>query len=341
MRKHLVVFLMSLLIVLGLLATTVTYRVDSNQIGLIKRFGKTTQVVHGATDAGLHLKWPWPVEMFVRYNAGWNTVMDPATQLQLKDKQNVVLTLFCNWRIADAEKFNRTAETVARGDEFVRNILQSYKGDVIGGRVMSDLVNVDPGEKTLDAVEQEVLNSAKKKLNDDYGIELAVVGTNALGVTENVSKEVINLQIKERERDIRTHEDVGKASAEAIRQRARSASEQILAFADRKAKLIRTDGEKAAAELYVTFKDAPQLSILLRYLDSLRKELAGKTVMVLDANNMPTVSMLKNGPNAGNLGMPKVVAGMEAPQGDQGGGAAEKPAPADKPAGKKTVVGGE
>jgi len=115
MRKHLVVFLMSLLIVLGLLATTVTYRVDSNQIGLIKRFGKTTQVVHGATDAGLHLKWPWPVEMFVRYNAGWNTVMDPATQLQLKDKQNIMLTLFCNWRIADAVKFNRTAETVARG----------------------------------------------------------------------------------------------------------------------------------------------------------------------------------------------------------------------------------
>jgi membrane protease subunit HflC len=304
MRKHLVVFLMSLMIVLGLLATTVTYRVDSNQIGLIKTFGKTTAVIDGATDAGLHMKWPWPVQMFVRYNSGWNTVVDPATQLQLSDKQNVVLTLFCNWRIADAEKFNRKVETIRTGEDNVRSILQNYKGDVIGRRVMADLVNINPGAKTLDSMEKEVLDAAKAKLMADYGIELAVVGTNALGVTDVVSKAVIDSQIKERERDIQTFEQVGRASAEAIRQRAKSASDQILSFANRKAALIRSEGDVAAAQLYGTFKEAPQLSILLRYLDSLRKELAGKTVMVLDTNTMPTINMLKNGPNASNLTVP-------------------------------------
>ncbi len=298
MKNHVMVFMAGLLIVAGLLLYTVTYQVGSNEIVLLKTFGATTAVARGSEpgQAGLRFKLPWPVQRVVKYDAGTFILDDALAELPLKDKQNVMLSTFAAWKIADADKFNRTLVSVTSGEKMIRDILQSEKGNQVAMRTMSDLVNTDPKLMQLGEIESAIRARAGDKLKNDYGIELVMLGTKALGLTENVSKAVVEAQKTEAELKIKNYEAQANASANAIRERAESAKRQIVDFADRKAAMIRAEGTLASNKYYQLFKDAPKLSIFLRTLDTMRKTLTSRTVMLIDENSQfPGADLFKNG----------------------------------------------
>ncbi|RPI61221.1 MAG: hypothetical protein EHM48_06010, partial [Planctomycetaceae bacterium] len=212
---------------------------------------------------------------------------------QLNDKQTVIYTLYCNWRIADPVKFNRAAETIKRGDEAIRTALQTARGDVLGKMTMGDLVNTDPTAMKLNVIEQNICTQAAKPLLADWGIELGLVGTSGMVLSENVTKGVIAAQKSERQMAIMTYKTQGEDAARAIREKANAASNQIIAFADRKAELIKAEGIQATAKYYEKFQAAPKLSMYLRSLESLQKELSGNTTILLDPNDIPAMKFFQ------------------------------------------------
>jgi len=297
MRRHFGMFMLAVLVVALLLISTVAYKVDFTEYALVKTFGQTTAVIDGATQAGLKFKWPWPVQRLVRYDARTSIFEDTASELATSDKQNVLVTMYCAWRIEDPSKFNRTIVTSAAAVARLRDLLRSAKKDTIGSHIMADLINTDPAKMLIPQIEQEVLEPVRSQATDSYGITVVRVGIKSLQLPKDVSAVVIEAMKEERQRDVRRYEAAGEAQATAIRERAKAASDQILAFASRKAADIQSEGDQAAAEYYKEYEKNEEFSMFLRSLESLRTELKSRSVILLDGSELPAVEFFRTGPS--------------------------------------------
>lgn len=298
MRKHLGMVVLAGLVVLALVTHTVTFQADEfTDIVLVTRFGKVRGVFSGHEKAGLRFKWPWPIEKVVRYDAREFLVESPYAQVKTNDEQNILVSIYCQWRIDNPEKFHQAVESVEEAQKRIRKQLQSWCGNVIGRQELQHLINTDPTKMRQSQIEQEILAELKDQVDQEYGVRVAGVGIKLFGFSKTVSSAVIDAQKKEREKYVETYKAEGEARALAIRERAKSARDKIVAFANRKAAEIRSEGDRAAAEIYKEFAKNPELSAFLRSLESLKTELSSNSLIILDGSELPAVKWFKEGPS--------------------------------------------
>ena len=288
--------LLVVLVVAILLTWMVTFEVEFTEHVLVQTFGKTTRVLSGSADAGLHFKWPF-VQRVVRYDARTFVFEDMMSELQTNDTQDITLTTFCAWQIVDPVRFQTNIRTVKEAQEGVRSKLQSAKKQVIGDRRMEELVNTDPKRMRIGEIEDAILEQIAEESKEHYGVEIIKVGIKTLGLPASVSDKVIQAMKDERQKEASRYETAGRAEAMAITERAKEASEQILAFANRKASEIRAQGEQAAADEYKKFGEHWQLAAFLRSLESLKAELQGRTIFLLDGSVVPGAGYFRDGPS--------------------------------------------
>ncbi|MHC4294143.1 MAG: protease modulator HflC [Planctomycetota bacterium] len=302
MKKHMGMLLLGLLVVAVLLISTVAFTVDELQdIVLVKTFGRVTEVYSGTDDAGLHLKWPWPVQRLVRYDARTFILEDPYGELTTEDQQNVLLSMYCTWRIQNPVKFHQSVETPRSAVESIRERLHNHKNNVVSRHTLAEFVNTDPQKMRIPQIEAEILEALQGEMAGEYGVEVRSVGLKLIGLPQTVSQAVIEAQKKEREQYVQQYRTAGEAQATAIRARAQRASKQILAFASAKALKIRAEGDSAAAKYYRKFARNERLAMFLRSLESLREELKSKTVILLDGSEIPAVKFFREGPSLPEL----------------------------------------
>ncbi|MCD6365305.1 MAG: protease modulator HflC [Planctomycetes bacterium] len=304
MKKHIGIITLGTLVVGVLLLYTVTYQVDElKDIVLIERFGEVVRELSGAKDAGLKIKWPWPIEKMIRYDSRAFIFEDTHEEVPTVDKQNLLVTVYCAWKIADPAKFHRAvrssdpAEKIEKTQERIRDLVRSKKKDVVGNHEMASFINTDPLKMRSREIEQQMRDAISEVAMRDYGVAIVGLGIKSLGLPNEVTKAVIDAMKKERQRDVSRYESGGEAMAEFIESRAEAASNQILAFAQLKAKDIRTEGDQAAAKYYRRFRTDPQFAIFLRRRESLKKALSGKTVIMLDGRELSAIKLLREKPS--------------------------------------------
>ena len=302
MRSHLGTITLAGLIVAALLLYTITFQVDElRDIVLVTTFGEVTQELPGKDHSGLKLKWPWPFQKVVRYDSRVFVFEDTFETVQTKDNQDLLVTLYCTWRIESPKTFHtsvkaRDAEAKqVKAEGEVRRLLRSAKKTVIGKHTMSSFVNTDPKQMQLSEIEDQILAGVRDEAGRTYGVEVLRVGIKSLGLPKDVTTAVIDSMKAERQRAVKRYESQGKAFAQAVKSRAEEARQRIIAFADRKAREIRAEGDQAAAEYYRKFRADPEFAAFLRSLESLKKELASKTVFLLDGRGIPAVRWFKDG----------------------------------------------
>jgi len=293
--------LMVVIVVLLLLAWMVLFKVEFTEHVLERTFGKTTSVLNGKKDAGLHMSVPL-AQQIVNFEGRTFVFDDAMNELSTNDKQIVTLTTFCLWRIKDPVTFDKAVGRIPPGTEGqagqdrIRIKLRSAKSSVIGQRKMEDLVNTDPSKMRIAEIEKEILDAIAAETLRDYGVEVTMVGIKSFGLPEKVSEKVIATMKEERQEEVKRYESAGQAQALAIRERAKESAEQILAFANRKAGEIRAQGDRAAAEWYSKFEQNWQLAAFLRSLESLKKELQGRSIFLMDGSSIPAVKYFRDGP---------------------------------------------
>ena len=283
--KRVGIIVVGVIVVALLLVSTVTYTVPSTDKAMVLTFGRETRELDGANpaEAGLHFKWPWPIQRLVRYDGRTFMFESGIEQFQTKgDRQNMLATVYCAWRIDDAAKFYRSKETIPAGEMALRELLKGIQGNVLGSHPMSDYVNTDLEAIKLRQIEQEMQDEMQKNALNEYGVQIVMVGIKSLSLPEDVTAAVIKQMIAERRRFITRYEGEGAARATAIRERAKGARDKIVSFANRRAIDIETRGQEAAAEYYKTYDQNESLSIYLRWLESMRITLKDRTVMVID-----------------------------------------------------------
>ncbi|MCD4699827.1 MAG: protease modulator HflC [Phycisphaerae bacterium] len=298
MRKHgWIVFLLAVVVVL-MLFYTVAFTVSYRQTAVVKTFGKVEEVIYGQKDAGLHWKWPWPIQRLIRYDSRMFIFEDTFKETVTNDQQNILVSVFCGWRIRDADTFIRAISGQAKVkdcEERLRTSLRDAKGDVVATHPLADFVNTDPDKMRMTEIENEILAKIKDSSLREYGVEIVTVGIKSLGLPPKVTEKVIENMQAERTKEANTYRSSGNAVANTIRERAITAREQILAFADNKAELIRAKGDREAAKHYKTFKDNEEFAIFLRELKFLTETLPQNSVVVLDSTMLRCIGYFKDG----------------------------------------------
>jgi membrane protease subunit HflC len=120
-------------------------------------------------------------------------------------------------------------------------------------------------------------------LKTDYGIEVRRIGLRRISLPKEAMQQVFASMQQERNRLAARYRQEGKSKAEGIKARAEANAQQILAFANRRAKEIESAGIAASTQILkkIQQEDAG-LFILLRELDALRASLSQKTTIFLD-----------------------------------------------------------
>ncbi len=294
-------------VVVGLLLVySVAFTADYKTIAIVKTFGKAGGPIDGGKTApggagGLHWKYPWPVQSLVEYDRRTFVMDDASEELQTRDKQMLIVTVFCTWRIEDPVLFLRTLETADRGEEQVRKILRDKKGKVISQHDMAEFVNTDPSKMRVADIEEEIRANANSDAEKSYGIQILSVGIKSLWLPETVTQQVVNSMKEERNRYAQDYRTRGEAEADMIRSRANAAKEQILAFARFKAESIRSEGIQEVTKLYETYRKNEQFAMFLRELDFLKEALKNNAVIVLEPSWQHSIGFLKDGPSLPSL----------------------------------------
>lgn len=328
MRKHWPILILAAVAALSLLAFTATFIVDEERdIILVETFGQVTGVYRGAQTPGLHFKWPYPFQKTVRYSSQRMTTEDPYSELYTNDGQAFLVSMYCTWQIADARTFNRAVRDMDEARSVLRGRLQHWKGEMFGKTELAELLTPERTGK-LDEIRDQVQRELNAEMSAGYGIEVFQVGLKMWGLGEGPSQAAIKNQIAEQEKKAKQYRSIGEAHAQAIRAEGEAAASKIRAFAQRKAEAIRSKGYQAAAELYKRYEEHPELAEFIIQIQALRQQLGAKTVLWLEADDLPTLQLLRKGPTEFEVG------GAASDDAAEAGGTADD---ADAPAGNAEV----
>ena len=302
MKKHMGIVTLAAIIVAILLAYSVTFTVNYQEQALLLKFGKIQKVID---KPGLKFKWPAPINKVVKFDTRVRTLAMPNYQTQTRDKQNVIASVYVNWRIADPESFYKKYHTgntdvVYNAEEKLQEIWKDRTYNMFAEYNFGELITLDKEnfrlidlERGEDGMLSRVQNAMKEDGNEVYGVEVVDVGISRLGVPDNVTQSVFERMIADREAVVIELTSQGEKYAKTLQGDAESQATIIKAKAEAEAKKIRGEGDARAAEFYSAFLQNPELANFLRRLETLRKTLNERTTVILDKDTPPYQLMIE------------------------------------------------
>ena len=272
------------------------FRVRYDQAAIVTTFGAAT-ASSVRTDPALYLRWPWPFQRVRVYNTNVQIMEDRLQQQLTADNKNLVVKLFMAWRIKDPHKFYlkklyKLEDADPHLHPFLKDahtILSQYRFD--------QFVNTDASKLALPEIEEAALQHIASRLkgdggDSDFGIEVLRVGIQRIMLPQTTTDKVFERMKESRLRLAQEARSEGKARADAIKAKATSASQQILAFAERSAAKIRTKGDEEAAASYAPFREDPEFAIFIRKIETLVKILPYNNTYILNPQTMPSLGQL-------------------------------------------------
>ena len=290
--KHWPTVLLGLAVAAILLVAVFSFQLDQTDTAVVTTFGRPAEI----TEPGLHWRWPFPFQRVYKFDRRVRSFAGGAGRLEetiTKDNHNIIIGIYVDYSISNAEQFFRTFEDMTRAEDTLNSWMRSAKKTAIGQYNFSQLVNTDPQKMCLEAIQNQIASELADKASG-YGLKIIRVGINAINVPTDVSAKVFERMIAERKLIADRYLAEGGSEAKKIRIAADRERTIRLADAEAKAKEIRAEGDAEAAKSYAVFQQNPELAEFLRKLDSLRQIVRGRTTLVLDTNTAP-FDLLKSG----------------------------------------------
>lgn len=296
MKNSFVVLVGAILVGL-LLSNMFLYQVRYDQVAVRTTFDKADESSVQETP-GLKWRWPWPINKVALYSKRLQVLEDKIEELQTADGKSVIVRTYLTWRIADPLDFYITLKDPADANRQLSSRLREIRG-LISNYDFDELVNVDRDKIKLADIEQRATTALDEALRQaGYGIKVENVGIHKIILPESTTQKVFDTMIASRERLAENALQEGQAQASAIRSEATSARERILAFAERKAQAIRSQGDREAAVQYENFAQNEEFAIFLRKIEALKKMLDHNTTFVLSADSLGILDWFNKDPAA-------------------------------------------
>ena len=269
--QHLPTVLLGIVVAVVLLLVLVTFQVSETECAVMTTLGNIEKKAD--LKPGLHFRWPYPFQRVYKFDRRLRCFEGNAGKLEetsTADEQNILVGIFVEYRIADAEQFFVSLERIGEAEQRLNNWMRAARNATFGRYRFNQIVNVDAKEVKLAQIQQEMLAEIRKNAAP-FGLEVQAVGINAFNVPSTISEEVFKRMIQERKSAAEKFLSTGALEAGKIRTAADKAKADLLTDAEAKAKTIRAEGDAEAARYYEVFKANPELAAFLRKLDSLRR----------------------------------------------------------------------
>jgi membrane protease subunit HflC len=285
------------LVVVGVLAYMTTFSVRFTEVAVVTTFGSADE---GSVrrEPGLGFRLPYPIQSVIKYDTRVRMIETLPETKVTKDERQLIVQAYVQWRVSDPLKFYRAYGNGPAGpessfhfdkaSEFLRGGLRSALVQISRYR-MDELLNAG-GASRLEQIESDILAQLRGAAGDastgmaDKGIEPLGVGIVAIRLPDAVSKTVFEQQKSEREQVAARTLNEGRTQADTIRQTAEADAQKIMAFAEQLAKIIRSEGDREAAQYYARQKDdknGAELAVFLKSLEFMAEMVSKQTTLVV------------------------------------------------------------
>jgi membrane protease subunit HflC len=238
-----------------------TFTVDRAEYVYLTQFGRPIATYNGAdsADAGLHWKWPAPIQTVHRLDNRMQVFDLPSAELPTRDVKGqtidkmLTLDAYVCWRIADkdgVDRFLRTVGTPEQAQAILTQHISSELGTAISQMELDDLISTEEGrvERQRETLRQRLMRacgSAADTLGNrtgrDYGIEVVDIRLRRANHPPQVRDAIFARIISERERRVADYQSAGKKQADEIA--SKTAKEVKDLMADANAEKRRIEGE--------------------------------------------------------------------------------------------------
>jgi membrane protease subunit HflC len=238
-----------------------TFTVDRAEYVYLTQFGRHIATYNGAdsADAGLHWKWPAPIQTVHRLDNRLQVFDLPSTELPTRDVKGqtidkmLTLDAYVCWRITDkdgVDRFLRTVGTPDQAQAILAQHISSELGAAISQMELDDLISTEEGrvDRQREALRQRLLRacgSAADALGNrtgrDYGIEVADIRLRRANHPPQVRDAIFARIMSERERRVADYQSAGKKQAAEIRSKTDKEVNDLMA--DANAEKRRIEGE--------------------------------------------------------------------------------------------------
>lgn len=276
-----------LILIVGLLLFV--FQVRQSEVVLVTTFGKPTRDI---SEAGPHLKWPWPIESVHRFDQRVQNFEDKFTEGLTRDGFNLLASVYVGWKITDPKaffpKFAGSAEPITEAERALDRMLGNTKMAIIGNHPLSDFLSPGGEGNRFVEIEHEVLTNVQAQVKDlAYGLEVQFLGIKKLGLPEKVTQSVFERMQSERKVLADTYQWEGESEASKIRSGADRRAAEVLATASAQATEIKGKGEAEAAKSLEVFRQNPYLAMFIFRLNALENALKERSTLIFDQRTPP------------------------------------------------------
>jgi membrane protease subunit HflC len=283
--RRIIRYAVPILIVLVLWGQSALYTVDQAEFAYVTRFGEPIAIHDGTDGAGLHFKWPAPVDSVRRIDRRLQVFDLPTIEPLTRDRQNrtvdktLTIDAFVCWKVPDAQAADRFVRAVGSPKQAERLLTPRISGRlaaVISNMPIEDIIGLaDSGQidARMERIHRQVLgyeaigstDTAREPLPEsalrDYGIQIVEVRLRRFNYPEAGRASIANRIRSERERRVTTIQSEGNrqyteivsvANREAAKivDDARAQKQTIESRADADADSIRNTAHSQDREFY-------------------------------------------------------------------------------------------
>lgn len=287
MKKNAITIIIAAVLLVIFALLLFTFQVRQSEAVVVSTFLKPTDTI---TNAGLYVKWPWPIQSINRFDQRVQTFADIPSETLTADSTMLVVNVFVGWKISDAQEFlpKFKGGSTADAQRYLENMLRSAKAAVIGKHNLSDFVNSDPTQLKFDEIEKEIQTSVESELTkNNYGISVEFLGIKKLGLPQNVTQAVFDRMKAERTKLISKAQYEGEAEATKIKSAAERQAADVVANAQADATRIQGEGQAEAAKTLAVFQQNPDLEVFQLEIEALKNSMNQKTTLILDETKPP------------------------------------------------------
>jgi membrane protease subunit HflC len=243
-----------------------------------------------ATDAGLAVKWPDPIETVMRLDKRLQGLDSNVGEYLTNDKKNLVLSNFILWRIEEAKKFIQTVKDMQSAERRLSDLVNSELGVAIGNYPLASLLrlktNEGKGGSKIPEIAEKVAKASREQALKEFGIEVVDVRLRRMSFPEQNLRSVYDRMRAERERQAKKYRAEGEEQAARVRSQTDKEASEILAKAYRDAEVIKGQGDAKSIRIYAdALKRDPQFYQLTRTLEAYNKFVDQYTTLILSTDS--------------------------------------------------------
>ena len=277
-----VVTVIAVVVVVALVAIAGTFQVQETEYAIVARFGDPRRVID---EAGLHFKWPPPIETLLRIDRRTN-VLDPEPGEYLtSDKKNILVSNFLVWSVADPLRYLVSLTDKTSAEARLTDIMRSEVGTTLGAYPLSALVSTEAQDQTMADVMHAITRKTAQRASDSFGVHVAAVRIKRLNFPPQNKQAVFRRMEAERQRIARQYRSEGEEEAEKIRAQADREEAVLLNEARRQAEEIRGEADAEATRIYAeAFGQDPEFFEFVRSLEAYQNIIGESSTIVVPSD---------------------------------------------------------